>query len=354
MVDWNKTWIAVTQSGGGGASFIIGGGLYVLPFVNVADPRKMILAAVTCKRLGVVIHAGASHAIGIMVGVGSTSDMEGLTGGGYDFAADLGAKWGQIVKQGGRIGKWLGIIEAAFKGMSAGARAGLAKGTEIVFSEAAKGLVNEFAGNFDLDEKRRGFYMFGTPVGIGIGAGVWYEWQSVWALGGPQAWDYGQPQWRLQPYGSSVLFQVRNIPEPNGTDMKVYGFRVKEWGTDPYIDFGTPNARGGVNLADFRGESKGFRFFASPAQAGAHPSEGGTDLKRYKITGKYEYFGGFMQGRGIRSISYDSTGQEISIAPDISVGGRVVWQADEYIKIKVGSDKTIQTVFNGNPSVWRN
>ncbi len=357
MVDWNKTWIAVSQSGGGGGAILVGGGLYFLPFVNVANPRKVILAGVTCKRLGLVAHAGASHAIGIMLGVGSTSDMDGLTGGGWDFAADLGAKWGQIVKQGGRIGKWLKIIESAFKGLSAGARAGLAKGGEVAFSEAAKGLVNAFDGNFDRDKQKRGFYMFGTPLGVGLGAGVWYEWQNVYALGGPKAWNYGKPRWRLQPHGGGVYLQLKGIPEPNGADVHISGIRLNEWGTDGYVDFTkfkNPHAalsiQKGLTFLNTKGKANGFKFFTNPADPTAPPADGGLNIGHHMISGRYEYFN---WGRGIRSTPYDSAGKTIELGLDVKVGGKLVWQSDEYIKVKVDQDKRIQTVFNGNPSKWR-
>lgn len=332
MVDYNKAWVSIVSGGGGGLSLIAGAGVYFMSFFNVASPSNWIHCGVKCTRLGVVAHAGASHAIGLMVGVKNEGDVRGLTGGGWDFAVDIGARIGAMFKAGSKAGKALKVLQGMSKAV------GTAKG--VGSSEAGKAIINAFDGNFDLDSKGRGFYLFGTPAGLGIGAGVWYEWQEVQALGGADAWNFHKPKWRVIAHNGELWLQMKGIPEKDGATV-IFDFREEAWGYDGSLKVTEPSSIGPSTVQS--GEVKGFRLHEQPYKniKGAPPG-GGVNLTRMTLEGRYDVEGFWNKKVVITKLA----NQTLSIGLDCAVDAKRVWETDDYTKIKTDAKGDFTQVIN--------
>jgi hypothetical protein len=231
---------------GRGQSALIGGkGEYLLLFMNLADPSKQLWLRVKRTRLGAVAHGGAGLLVGYMSGVRDAKVVKGLKSSGVDFELDVGARLGAVAKS-ARLKK---VREALLKASESRklARGNIHNAAERrAKAELGKQYANLVNGDLSADMSGRKFLVLSTPAGAGFGAGVFYEWQSVYTLGG-SAWAYAKPKWRLLGNGpKSNLLQIKRATEEVDTLVHVSLF-VKRFPKDERLYFrgGSTGREGG-------------------------------------------------------------------------------------------------------------
>lgn len=228
----NKTWLGIAIGGGVAAGYGKAG--HIIQFVNCAQPTNLVSCVVGGVRVGAALHANCGVSFVLMTGVGGPKDLERATGGGYDFAIDLGIRFGEIVKSGGYIGM---AIEDGIKELDR-----LFLATDLaawIGSERGKAFINALAGELAPSNTKPTLCIFGSPAGAGLGAGIWYEWQSVYQIGAMEAWACVPLSWRLMQSNGNLWLQIKDIPAKNGSEVVVFG-KEFSYGIDGVIQFAEP------------------------------------------------------------------------------------------------------------------
>ncbi len=327
-----KLWIGV--AGGAGLSVIGGIATHFICFFNWADPSQQIWCGVACKRLGVVAHVGGNVSIAVMTGVGGRPDVRGLTSSGADFAIDLGAKWGAMIKAGGKTLKAIKLL---------GKMSDAATMKKWISSESGKAFFNWMTGDLGIDLNKKGFTMFGTPAGLGLGAGIWYEWQKVQSLAGADAWNFSKPEWRLLKHKGKIWLQMKGIPQEDGAEVHIFNLRIDEIGPDSTLRF---TEREGISkgyLATMFGETKNFRLVHKDYQKDADaPAGGGFNLSRYKLEGRVDVKGFWDR----KVVTTPLPNQTFGIGLEVWSGKQRVWSTDDYVKVKTDASGQIAQIVN--------
>ena len=321
----DKTWVGI--AGGLGVSVVGGISANFIKFVNMKNTQATMTCGVSGLRLGAVAHVGGNISLAILTGVKTRSDIKNLKSGGWDFAADFGAKWGAMVKAGGWAAKGLKALNTV---------SDLPKLRLWAGSEAGKNFVNFLTGDLEMSQTKPSFAMVGTPAGLGLGAGVWYEWQSVTALGGGRAWEHFKPCWRIVKHQGNHWLQIARVPEEDGKDL-IVNFREDVWGYDhslkmeePFLD-GWSSVISGVVRDNFL-----FEHSKSRAPVNNLPPHAGLNLTWRRLAGRWTR-------HGVEPIA---AGTKLGIGLDVATGGKTVWEADKYITVTINSQSDIDNVVN--------
>src|SRR3990172_4738109 len=176
---------------------------------------------ITGKRVGAMAEAGASHALLIVTGCRTAKDMDGIEDSGLDWELAVGLKGSALLKTGATL----------FKTVCAEV---CAKTVNWAAHESAKRLVQWTMDDLGIIKPGRQFNLLPSPLSFAVGAGIFYEWQTLHFLGGKIGWQYISPKWYIDTVRGNVWLQMYNIPEQNGEEVRI-GFSVPEWGLDPYI-----------------------------------------------------------------------------------------------------------------------
>ena len=232
MVDYSDKWLGLAGAGFG-FSVIGGVGVYQVNLFCMDGKPVPIRALVVGKRLGATLQAETAHAVCLMTGIRSADGMTEIKSNGVDWALSLGVKADSFLKSGSAVAK--GLVELAVHSGNWAAH------------ESAKKLVQGLMGDFELTPKAPSFILLPTPVALGIGAGIYYEWQTMSKVGTDLAWEYLKPQWRLADEGGRVLLKMKGIPEPDGAE---FNFHIREnvWGADNLLRFAVPPRREGEHM----------------------------------------------------------------------------------------------------------
>ena len=320
------TWVGL--AGGAGATVIGGIASHYVHFVNMGNTNARIHAGVSGLRLGAAAHIGGNASLAIMTGVSKRADVRGLKSSGLDFAVDLGAKWGDIIKGGGRAAQGLKMLQ---------------KVSDIptlklwAKSEAGKSFVNGLTGDLSLSHKKPSFAMFSIPfAGAGVGAGIWYEWQKVIALGGAQAWNFFKPRWRLHKHMGNLWLQIGNVPEVDGKSL-IVNFREDVWGHDTSLEVKEPFLKGWSTVIS--GTVKD-HFLYEDAKSGAPvknaPPGGGLNLSWRTLAGRWTRNG----------VVACKANEKFGVGLDVATGGKGVWETDDYIKITTDKNGNFGNIIN--------
>ena len=326
------TWLGL--AGSAGTTVVIGGSVSYVGFVNMENPQATMQCGVSGMRLGAAAHLGGNISLAIMTGVSGKSNVSGLKSGGVDFAVDIGAKWGDTLKVGGRTAQVLKLL---------GKVDDLPKLKVWANSERAKIAINALTGDLELSHTKPSFAMFSVPfAGAGVGAGVWYEWQSIHAFDGARAWNFFKPVWRLYKHMGQIWLQMGNIPAEDGTTI-IVNFREGVWGrdkslevTEPFLD-GTSSVIAGTVQDNLLVEDDQSAPIARNA-----PPHGGLNLSKRTLAGRWTRNG----------VARCAAGEKIDIALDVAVDGKSVWETDQYVQIVTDRSGDFGTIINpGNR--WR-
>lgn len=314
--DPETTWVGLL--GGGVSGSIIGGGsIYQIDLWNMGSNPLPVRVLVTGKRLGVVAEAGTALAALVVTGCRSGKDMDGITSSGLDWEIAIGVKGSAMVKTGAKLFKVM-ASEAAAKAINWAAH------------ESTKRFVQWAMKDFSLFEKgSKQFNLIPYPLSIGIGAGIFYEWQTLNILGGDIGWKHIKPSWTAENFQNSVYFQLLDIPEQDSQLVRL-GFSIPEWGIDPYIKWKKEKGEGRVGEKNYHilGNSFEGAFFERSDGTGFS----GTNLGNYTPIGRLEE--GVLTG--FSNTSTVQTNGKLKVRPHVfRFGNFPYWSASETMTVEV-------------------
>jgi hypothetical protein len=217
-------------------------------------------------------------------------------------------------------------------------------------TERGKVFINSITGNFAPSNSTPSLFMFGTPVGAGIGAGIWYEWQEVYEVGAMSAWACVPLSWRFVNFNGGLWLQIKDIPAKNGSKITVLGKQFS-WGVDGVVHFMEPDGfahtKGAVQR--FRSQTTGIiennRLQEDPAfqkGRGVAPPGGGINLSIRSLGAVRDFLG------SLTPIPAEST---VDLGLAIRFEDQLVWESYESAKLCTAGNGAISTVTQN--SGWR-
>ncbi len=320
------TWVGL--AGGAGVTVVGGISASYVKFINLQNTKARMDCGVSGKRLGAAIHVGGNASLAIMTGVSSRANVRGLTSSGVDFAVDLGAKWGDILKAGGRAAQGLKMLAKVSDLPTLRLWAG---------SEAGKALVNGITGDLSLKHNKPSFAMFSIPfAGAGVGAGIWYEWQKVVAFDGARAWNFFKPRWRLIKHMGKLWLQMVQIPSEDGTTV-IVNFREDVWGHDTTLEVKEPFLKGWSTVISGTVKNNCLYEDKSNGNVGKNaPPGGGLNMSWRNLAGRWTRKG----------VVACEANEKFGVGLDAAVGGKSVWETDDYIKITTDKNGNFGNIIN--------
>lgn len=327
--DPNTTWLGLW---GGGVSGSAVGGLsfYQVDLWHMGGDPLPVRALVTGKRLGVVAELGTAHAALLVTGCSSPKDMDGLTDSGIDWELSVGVK----------AKNWVKSTSAVFKQMVAEAGA---KAANWAMHEPAKRFVQWTMNDLGIVQPGKAFNLIPSPLAVGVGAGIFYEWQTLNLLGGKIGWQHISPKWSVENVQGNVYFQLLDIPEPNG-ELVHLGFSVPEWGVDPYIRWKKEKGEGRVGEPQ-NYQIDGYCYERALFERRDGMGFAGVNLSNYLPVGQLE--------TGIFSVSNTTTVKKsgkLTIRPVVfQFGNYEYWSAKDTMTVEVdGSGRFVRVEGNNN------
>ncbi len=241
-MSYSDKWIGC-MGGGFSGSLIVGGSAYQINLWNMGGGQVPMPVLVTGFRAGLVAQIEAGHAFCFLSGVRNEGDVTELKSQGLDWCLSLGGDADAAVKSASTA---FDLLKSAAK--SSGNWAA---------QESAKKAVQGIMGDFDLKPKGPSFILLPSPVSLGAGAGLFYEWQTMSKVGTDVAWRYIQPTWRVRTSEGKLRLYMSSIPEKEGATIGLQ-FRLNVWGADDVLIFDTDrqgmvNARYTDKLKTIRG-----------------------------------------------------------------------------------------------------
>lgn len=237
--------------GGGGSASILGGAsLYQINLWSMSGGPVPMPVQVMGTRLGIMAQAEFGHAFCLLIGIQSPSDFTEIKSQGLDWCLNIGGNVSSSVKTLESV--WDILIKSATLTGNWAA------------SESAKKAVQILMGDLSLDDGKPKFLLITSPVSIGIGGGIFYEWQSLTKVGSDVAWRYIEPNWWLQQEGNRVTVHMSSIPEPDGARLGIQ-VRRQKFGADDVMVFemkyaGMSNGRHTNKLKTINGAVYGGRL----------------------------------------------------------------------------------------------
>jgi len=319
MASYNPdtTWIGLL--GGGVSGSIIGGGsIFQIDLWHMGGNPLPVRVLVTGKRVGAVAEVGTAMCALLVTGVRNPKDMDGITSSGLDWELAVGLKASALAKTGASL----------FKAAAAEA---ISTGVNWATHESGKRLVQWIMGDLGIVQSGKQFNLIPSPVAVSVGAGIFYEWQTLNLLGGKIGWQYMSPQWSVENVQGDVWIIIKDIPEQDGEYVKL-GFAVDEWGIDPHIRWkgDRSGARVGSNKIHINAWSyHGFAFDDPKGQGFA-----GVNLSNYLPIGRSE--AGVMSVERTKTIAKNTT---LTVRPQIfEFGNYEYWSASETMKVDTDGD----------------
>ncbi len=334
----STTWLGYL-GGGGGAAVLVGGGIYQFEVWNLGGKALPTRVYVTSKKAGLIAHAGASHAMVLVTGCSSASDMNNITSSGIDWEFDIGAS-AKGLKGVAKFEKYKELFGAVEKLAKAGNKH-VREATNWAGHEASKRLAQATMGDLGVVQgSGPQFNILPSPIAVGIGAGLFYDWQKMHVMGGKQAWSMISPKWYVTN-DNGVKLHMYNVPENNGALVKL-SIGVTEWGIDPYIRWKSDKGGPSVGHRD--------RYHINCYAYGGELYES-RDAKRPGISlGKLTPIGELETGMLTVGTSKDvARNSSIKIYPiAINFGNYPYWTASDHVKVNTGSDGKLKSASSVN------
>lgn len=321
-----STWLGYLGAGGS-AALIVGGGVYQFDLWNVGGKNLPTRVYVTSKKVGLIAHAGISHAMVLVTGASNQTELDNIGSSGIDWEFDIGAS-AKALKGVAKFEKYADLFAKVEKLATTGGKS-VRTMTNWAGHESGKRLAQAAMGDFGVVQgSGPQFNVLPSPLSFGLGAGLVYDWQKMYTMGGKQAWSMISPSWRLENEGSSVILYMTNIPEQDGTRIKL-AIGIDEWGSDPYIRWKAD--KGGPKVDP----SKAYHILAYVKGGEIYHSESselaGIDLGKLTPIGQLET--GMTSVSKTRTINTDT---KLDIYPAVmKFGNYPYWSADDDATVKV-------------------
>jgi hypothetical protein len=241
--------------------------------------------------------------------------MDGIETSGLDWELAVGLKGSALLKTGAKL----------FKAVAAEITTKVANWAA---HESAKRLVQWAMDDLGVVKPGRQFNLLPSPLSLSVGAGIFYEWQTLHLLGGKIGWQYISPKWFVERVNGDVWLQMYNIPEQDGEQVRV-GFSIPEWGLDPYIRW--KKKKGEAHVKDYQIVGYSYDGFLFERRDGMGYS--GINLSNLQPVGRLEE--GFfpsrtneVQKRGV-----------LKVRPTVfQFGNYQYWEADDTAEMMLGHD----------------
>ena len=326
MSDSSK-WLG--KMGGGFSASLIGGmSVYQLNMWNMAGGTVPMPVLIIGKRLGLMAQAEAGHAFCLLTGVTSPNEFTKLESAGFDWCLSMGGDADSVVKTAG------GLSEILVKSAKGAGNWATNTGTKMA--------VNKFLSDSGADKPKAQFYLIGTPLSVGLGAGIFYEWQTLTKTGTDVAWRYVKPTWWLENKGGKVLLHMSPLPETDGTTIGLQ-FRTDIWGADDVLIFDTDRIGNvGFNQTDKLKTVRG--TVRSGKLCAYNSSDPGLNLSSLIPHGKLEV-GMLSTSRNTEVTRNGSVRLGIDVVKDaFSETNLSMWSSDDYAEVKTdGSGRFAST-----------
>lgn len=312
----DTTWLGLL--GGGISGSILGGGsIWQMDLWHMGGNPLPVRVLVTGKRVGVMAEVSTALAALIVTGCKTGKEMDGITSSGIDWELAVGLKGSAIVKSGASI----------FKTLAAQATA---KAVNWAIHESAKRFVQWTMNDLGIVQSGRQFNLIPSPLSLGLGAGIFYEWQKLNLLSGKIGWQHISPCWTVENFSGGVYFQLLDIPEQDG-ELVHLGFSVPEWGIDPYIRWKKDRGDGQVGQNKIHIDGYSYERALFTARDGMGMS--GINLSNFVPIGRSE--------AGILTVSQTTTVQKsgkLTVRPEVlQFGNYAYWSASDTMTVDVDS-----------------
>lgn len=306
-MNYGDKWLG--KFGGGGSISVIGGGsAYQANVWNMAGGNVPMPVLVTGARLGLVANADAGHAILLVTGVPYPEAFTEIKSSGVDWVLSFGGKADAAVKSTGKVAKALYDITSEVGNWAA--------------QESAKKAVQTLMGDFELPSSKPGFILLPSPVAVGIGAGIFYEWQTLVKVGSDIAWKYIKPNWWLQAGQSNLWLHMDSIPEKDNQRVAIH-LQRKVFGTD--------------DIVLFNGAGRASPVIVGIVKNGKlhDPSGGlGINLSALKIAGVTE-IGMLSTNRKATNFAGEKIYISVNVATSLSGTNLYKWQSKDYAAVQI-------------------
>lgn len=328
-----STWIGYL-GGGGSAALIVGGGFYQFDLWNVGGKNLPTRVYVKSKKVGLIAHAGISHAMVLVTGAKTHAQLNNIGSSGIDWEFDIGAS-AKALKGVAKFEKYADLFRKVEKLATAGGKTARNM-TNWAGHEASKRLTQAAMGDLGVVQgSGPQFNLLPSPLAVGIGAGIAYDWQTMYTMGGKQAWSMISPTWHLQNKNGGVTLQMQNIPEQDGTWIDI-SIGINEWGYDPYVCW--KSQPGGPKI-DYKKKYhiKGYVWNGWLWKEKASKTSG-IDLGKLIPIGQLET-GTFS----VKTTTTSNKSKTISIYPAVMhFANMPYWTADDSTKVKTDSQGRFQ------------
>ncbi|WP_305988640.1 hypothetical protein [Roseibium sp. MMSF_3544] len=217
----DTTWIALL-GGGFSGSVLAGGSVFQFDLWNMGSKRLPVQVLVVGKRAGLMAEVGTAFALLLVTGCKSAREMNGITSSGVDWEASLVGDLDAGIKSGAKLFKE--VMKHAGK-----------KTGDWALQESGKRLAQWITNDLGVVQPGPQFNLLPTPLSVSAGAGIFYEWQTLYLLDNEIGWNYISPKYSVENRSGSVYMQMKDIPVKDGTTIHL-GFGVSEWlSIDPNI-----------------------------------------------------------------------------------------------------------------------
>ncbi|MEZ5429080.1 MAG: hypothetical protein R2747_22730 [Pyrinomonadaceae bacterium] len=313
----DTTWLGLL--GGGVSGSILGGGsIYQIDLWHMGGDPLPVRALVTGKRVGVVAEVSTAMAALVVTGCRTGKEMDGITSSGIDWELAVGLKGSAIVKTGAKLFKVV-AAEAA------------AKSVNWAVHESAKRFVQWTMNDLGVVQSGKQFNLIPSPLSLGVGAGIFYEWQTLKLLGGKIGWQHISPTWNVENFDGGVYFQLLDIPEQDGSLVHL-GFSVPEWGIDPYIRWKKEKGEGRVGQKNYHID--GYSYEAAFFERRDGMGLSGINLSNYLPIGRLEegIFTGFSDTKTVTKSG------KLTVRPHVfEFSNYSFWSASDTMTVDVDS-----------------
>jgi hypothetical protein len=311
----DTTWVGLL--GGGVSGSIIGGGsIYQIDVWHMGGDPLPVRALITGKRLGVMAELTTALAAIVVTGCRSGKEMDGITSSGIDWEFAVGLKASAIVKTGAKL----------FQSMAAQAAA---TGVNWAVHESAKRFVQWTVDDLGIVLPGKAFNLIPSPVSFGVGAGIFYDWQTLKLLGGKIGWQHISPRWTVENFQGGVYFQLLDIPEQDG-ELVHLGFSVPEWGIDPYIRWKKERGEGRVGQNTIHIDGYAYEGALFERRDGMGFS--GINLSNYLPIGRLEE--GIFSG--LENTKTVTKNGKLTVQPQVfQFGNYAYWSANDTMTVEV-------------------
>jgi hypothetical protein len=310
----DTTWLGLL--GGGVSGSILGGGsIYQIDLWHMGGNPLPVRVLVTGKRVGVMAELSTALAALVVTGCRTGQEMDGITSSGIDWELALGIKGSNIVKTGAKLFTTLAAQAAAKVGNWA-------------MHESAKRFVQWTMNDLGVVQPGRQFNLIPSPVSFGIGAGIFYEWQTLNLLGGKIGWQHISPRWSVKNSQGDVWIDMIDIPEQDGEVVHL-GFSVPEWGIDPYLRWKKEKGNGQVGQNTIHIDGYVYQGALFERRDGMGVS--GINLSNFVPIGRSQ--------AGVFTVSDNATvkkGGKLTVRPEVlQFGNYPYWSAKDTMTVEV-------------------